>query len=70
MFFEPEKEILVVHRAEEIVSRLRTIGDEQVSRIGQAMRMRALAAHTYALRAQQVQVILASAIRADSQAAA
>lgn len=59
LFFEPGKEILVASGAEDIVRYLRTIDASEAKTIGAAMRKRALAEHTYALRAQQVQALLA-----------
>ena len=57
-FFEPEREILVAHGAEDIVRYLRQIGTEQAKAIGSAMHKRALRDHTYELRARQVDDIL------------
>ena len=57
-FFAPEKEILVVGSAEEIVSCLRNISLARAKEIGQNMRARALRDHTYALRAKEVDAIL------------
>ncbi len=57
-FFEPEREILVAHSADDIVRYLRQISAEQAQSIGSAMRDRALRDHTYQLRARQVDDIL------------
>ena len=57
-FFEPEREILVAHGADDIVRYLRQIGAEQARSIGSAMHARALRDHTYQLRARQVDDIL------------
>ena len=57
-FFEPEREILVAHRADDIVRYLRQISAEQAKSIGSAMHERALRDHTYQFRAQQVDDIL------------
>jgi spore maturation protein CgeB len=57
-FFTPEAEILVAGSAEEIVKHLRATSAEEAKKIGEAMRKRALANHTYELRVQQLQVIL------------
>jgi len=57
-FFEPEREILVAHGAEDIVRYLRQIGTEQAKAIGSAMHKRALRDHTYELRARHVDDIL------------
>ncbi len=59
-FFVPEKEILVASSAQEIVALLRRVSPEEAKRIGTAMRNRALAEHTYAQRAAQVQQVLAA----------
>lgn len=60
-FFVPEQEILVATCAEEIAAYLRQIPGEQASRIGTAMRARALRDHTYALRADEVDGLLRDA---------
>src|SRR6185503_6193829 len=57
-FFEPEREILVAHGAEDIVRYLRQIGTEQAKAVGSAMHKRALRDHTYELRARHVDDIL------------
>lgn len=57
-FFQPEREILVAHSAAEIVSYLRNIPVSAAKEIGDRMRRRALADHTYKLRAEQVHAIL------------
>ena len=46
--------------AAEIVSTLRSVTSDRAHRIGRAMRDRALAQHTYELRAAQVEELLAS----------
>jgi spore maturation protein CgeB len=51
-FFAPGKEILVAGSAEEIVTYLRAVPANQARQIGDNMRQRALADHTYALRAR------------------
>jgi len=60
-FFEVGKEILVATSAEDVVNALRTIDPGTSLKIGQAMRSRALREHTYSLRAQEVDRILAGA---------
>lgn len=60
-YFEPEKEILVANNAKELASYLRNIPAERAKEIGDKMRMRALREHTYALRAQQFESIVAMA---------
>ncbi|HET8825369.1 MAG TPA: glycosyltransferase [Terriglobales bacterium] len=57
-FFEPEREILVAHGADDIVRYLRQISAKQAQSIGSAMRERAVRDHTYQLRARQVDDIL------------
>jgi spore maturation protein CgeB len=59
-FFEPGREILIARDAEQIIGYLRQITREEAKNIGERMRRRALADHTYNLRAQQVNEILAS----------
>ena len=66
-FFAPEKEILVAGSAEEIVSCLRNISAARAKGIGENMRARALRDHTYALRAREVDAILAN-VTAESVA--
>jgi spore maturation protein CgeB len=60
-FFVPGHEILVASGAEEIVEYLRRISAAQARAIGEAMLRRALADHTYAQRAVQVDEILCAA---------
>jgi len=60
-FFEPWYEILVASSAHGIVHWLRSVGAERAREVGLAMRERALKAHTYALRAREVDRILAGA---------
>jgi len=59
-FFSPGKEILVAGGAEDVVKHLRSHSREQARAIGEAMRQRALREHTYALRAKEVEAILAA----------
>lgn len=61
-FFVPGKEILVAGSAEEIVAHLRSISDAEAREIGAGMRRRALRDHTYALRAQRFDAIVANAL--------
>lgn len=61
-FFEPGREILVAHNAEEIVAHLRHTSATRAREIAQAMLARARREHTYALRAAQVDAILRQAI--------
>lgn len=60
-FFDPGREILVAGCADDIVRCLREVDAERATRIGSAMRNRALGEHTYELRARQVDEILKSA---------
>jgi spore maturation protein CgeB len=64
-FFALGTEILVASSAEGIVRWLRVVGDEQAREIGTNMRERALRDHTYALRARQVDQILAGSNAAE-----
>jgi spore maturation protein CgeB len=57
-FFTPDREILVARNAEDIVGYLRSISAGEAFAIGTRMRQRALHAHTYAQRAEQVSAIL------------
>lgn len=66
-FFAPEKEILVAGNAEEIVSCLRNVSANRARGIGENMRTRALRDHTYALRAREVDAIIAN-VPAESAA--
>lgn len=59
MFFAPGREVLVAASAEEVVDYLRNCEHEQARTMGRAMRQRALREHTYRLRAQQVDAIVA-----------
>ena len=52
-FFEPEIEILIASKADDIVRCLRSISAAEARGIGANMRKRALRDHTYKLRAQQ-----------------
>jgi spore maturation protein CgeB len=67
MFFAPRHEILTASSAEQIVEHLRSVDGEQAIQIGQNMRDRALADHTYAQRARQVAAIL-DAVRVEAAA--
>jgi spore maturation protein CgeB len=60
-FFEPGREILVAHGADDIVSYLREIAPATVQRIGSAMHTRALCDHLYESRAKLVDEILQTA---------
>jgi spore maturation protein CgeB len=58
-FFAPGREVLVAASAEDVVEYLRNCAHEPARTIGRAMRQRALREHTYRLRAQQVDAIVA-----------
>jgi spore maturation protein CgeB len=53
--FEPGKELIVVRTAEDVAAAVRERGSEARRGIGEALRKRALADHTYALRAEQAE---------------
>ena len=65
-FFEPEREILPAASAPEIVDWLRNTDDQKARTIGNAMHARALRDHTYALRAREVDSLLAHATQHDT----
>jgi spore maturation protein CgeB len=58
LFFEPEREILVVRDGEEAAERLAALTPEAAARIGLAARRRALAEHAYSRRAEAVELAL------------
>lgn len=60
--FEPEKEILIVRHASDVVEALRRYDEVDRRRIGSAFEARALKDHTYAQRAAQVEAALAESI--------
>jgi spore maturation protein CgeB len=57
-FFAPGAEILVAADAEEVAALVRSTGDEDARRIGEAARVRAVAEHSYARRAALLDTIL------------
>jgi len=59
-FFAPGEELLVAASAEEVVRHLRATSLGHARSIGEAMRQRALAEHTYDRRARDVEAVLAS----------
>jgi spore maturation protein CgeB len=67
-FFAPGAELLVARDAAEVVIYLRGIDARQARSIGDAMRSRALAAHTYAMRARHVHEILTAASQRHASA--
>jgi spore maturation protein CgeB len=60
-FFAPDREILIAGGAEDVVRHLRECGSIQAAAIGGRMRQRALREHTYRLRAQLFDSIVAQA---------
>ncbi len=58
-FFEPGREILVAGSAEDIVYCMRSLTAGDAKEIGAGMRRRALRDHTYQLRAQQFESVVA-----------
>lgn len=73
-YFEPEKEILVAERAEQVARLVREIGEDQARKIGEAARRRVLAEHTYEQRIQPLVNALealpaGSSLRAESREA-
>lgn len=62
-FFKPGSEILIARDAADIVQHLRAVSAEEASRIGSAMRVRALRDHTYVQRVAMVDAILAASRR-------
>ncbi|WP_438023947.1 CgeB family protein [Sorangium sp. So ce233] len=59
LFLEPEREVLVARNGDEVAEILRALTPERARAIGKAAKQRVLAAHTYAERAKQVEVLLA-----------
>jgi spore maturation protein CgeB len=57
-FFEPEKEVLVAQRGDEVAARLEDLTPGRAHEIGRAAYHRALSEHTYAHRAMQFDQIL------------
>jgi spore maturation protein CgeB len=57
-FFEPGKELLVARNGEEVAEHLRALTPERARAIGDAAFQRALAEHTYAHRAAEVERVL------------
>jgi len=54
-FFEPNREILVAHDAQDVCRHLRSLSASQREKIGYAARARALREHTYTERAREVE---------------
>jgi spore maturation protein CgeB len=57
-FLEPGREVLVAHDGAEVAAHLLALDPERARMIGAAARERVLAEHTYAQRAEQVEVLL------------
>ncbi len=68
--FEPEKEILVIRSAEDVVSALDRYDDAARKQIGHAFHARALRDHTYAQRARQAQQAFELCLSARASAGA
>jgi spore maturation protein CgeB len=68
VFFTPGSEILVAEDGHEVAEVLRGLTPERARAIGQAARRRALAEHTYAHRAEQVERLLGVARPARAEA--
>ena len=60
-FFEPETELLVARNGAEVAETVRRLKPEEARKIGQAACRRALARHTYAHRAGELENVLAIA---------
>jgi spore maturation protein CgeB len=58
LFFEPGKEILVAHSGDEVIERLSALTMARANEIGAEAYRRALAEHTYAHRAAQIDELL------------
>jgi spore maturation protein CgeB len=57
-FLEPDAEVLVAHRAEDVAQHVRRLDAAAARAIGRAARRRVLAGHTYAHRAAQLEALL------------
>lgn len=64
-FFQPDREILVAHNADDIVSYLRQISPHDARGIGSSMRARALRDHLYESRAVSVDMFLRRPIQSQ-----
>lgn len=58
LFLEPGREVLVAHDGSEVAGFVRTLTARSARRIGEAARRRILSAHTYAHRAEQLDLLL------------
>jgi spore maturation protein CgeB len=59
VFFEPERELLVAASGDEVADHVRELTPARARRIGDAALRRVLAAHTYAHRVEQLEMVLA-----------
>ncbi len=57
-FLEPDTEILVANNGEEVARHMRDLTPERARRIGDAARNRIVSEHTYAHRAEQLEIVL------------
>jgi spore maturation protein CgeB len=57
-FFEPDREILVVHDGDDVARTVRELTEERAREVGQAALRRVLAEHTYAHRAKELEQVL------------
>jgi spore maturation protein CgeB len=67
--FEPQEEILVIRRAQDVVDAIHAHDDDARRRIGHAFRARALREHTYARRAGQAEAAFEHCLAARAQVA-
>jgi spore maturation protein CgeB len=58
LFFEPGSEILIARTGEDVIGFIQSLDRAQAARIGKAAYRRALAEHTYAHRAAQIDAVL------------
>jgi spore maturation protein CgeB len=66
-FLTPDREVLVAHDAEDVVSHLLAVDDKRAREIGDAALQRVLSEHTYGHRAVQLERLLMSDSRAKTQ---
>jgi spore maturation protein CgeB len=67
-FFEPDSEVLVAHSGAEVAEHLAGLDAAVARRVGQAALRRALAHHTYARRALEVETVLQGHVPAEAVA--
>jgi spore maturation protein CgeB len=65
-FFAPGEEILVAASGKEVAELVRTVGDGRARGMGEAGRRRALAQHTYAQRARELDAILRAPVESPA----